>query len=226
MILEIDSIELGYGERKILYGIYLRLEKGKVTGILGRNGCGKTSLMRILFGDLIPKYKNIRLDGLCIKKPLYRSGIIAYLPQHELIPHTLTVQAVFELFHTSWKDFIMEFDSFKIYHRARFGNLSSGERRVISLYLILRSNRKIILLDEPFSFIAPLYVQTFKSIIKKIKVNSILVLTDHFYKDVLDVSDQVYLLKNGCSKIVTSKLELENEGYIALGRRGSGNFLD
>ena len=67
MILEIDSVELSFDEKKILYGIYLKIETGKVTGVLGRNGCGKTSLLRILFGDLNPKYKNVRVDGKHLK---------------------------------------------------------------------------------------------------------------------------------------------------------------
>jgi len=80
LILEIDSVDLEFDGKKILYGIYIKSEIGKVTGILGRNGSGKTCLLRILFGDLQPKYKNIRSNEKCFSKPLYQTSIIGYLP--------------------------------------------------------------------------------------------------------------------------------------------------
>lgn len=61
MILEIDNIELAFDQKKILNGIYVKFETGEITGLLGKNGCGKTSLLEIIFGTLKPKYKNIRI---------------------------------------------------------------------------------------------------------------------------------------------------------------------
>ncbi|MCK0190219.1 ATP-binding cassette domain-containing protein [Arenibacter sp. F20364] len=213
MTLEIDSVDLEFDGNKILYGIYLKSELGKVTGILGRNGSGKTSLLRILFGDLRPKYKNIRINGKCLPKPLYRTGKIGYLPQHPLLPKHLRVKRVFELFNLSWEQFIIHFESFIEYSQTRIKDLSSGEVRVIETYVILLSNKEIILLDEPFSFIAPVYVEKFKSLINSVRKRSIIILTDHFYKDILTVSDTVYLLKNGCSKKIEDEKELKREGY-------------
>ena len=91
--------------------------------------------------------------------------------------------------------------------------MSSGEIRVIEAYLILLINKEIILLDEPFSYVAPIYVEKLKAIIHQVKKRSIVILTDHFYKDILAVSDTVYLLKNGCSKIIGNDKELKVEGY-------------
>ncbi|WP_435314560.1 ATP-binding cassette domain-containing protein [Cellulophaga fucicola] len=68
MIVEIDNVELFFGQKIILSAIYLKGETGSVTGILGKNGCGKTSLLKILFGNLSPKNKNIRIDGKHQKK--------------------------------------------------------------------------------------------------------------------------------------------------------------
>lgn len=213
MTLELDSVELEYNGKKILYGIYLKAKRGEVTGILGRNGSGKTSLLRILFGDLQPKYKNIRSNGKCLPKPLFRSGKIGYLPQHSLLPRQLVVKKAFELCHVSWEEFITHFESFKEYRKTRIKDLSSGEIRVIEAYLILLINKEIILLDEPFSYVAPIYVEKLKAIIHQVKKRSIVIVTDHFYKDILAVSDTVYLLKNGCSKIIGNDKELKVEGY-------------
>ena len=214
MILEIDNIELNYDTKKILSAVYFKAENGKITGILGRNGCGKTSLLRILFGNLSPKYKNIRIDGKHQKNSLFKSAQIAFLPQHQLVPNNLSLQKICKISSVSWDDFILEFPSFKKYKKSKTKELSSGEIRVFETYLILASGKKIILLDEPFSFIAPLFVEKFKKIIDLKKENCIIILTDHFYREILDLSDTVYFLKNGYSKKITSKEELESEGYI------------
>ena len=214
MILEADNIELSFDNKKILYGVYLKAETGKITGILGRNGCGKTSLLRIIFGDLNAKYKNIRINSTYQKKDLYKTDLIAYLPQHRLLPQNIKLSKAFKLFNVAWNNFTELFESFQKYDTTSIDKVSSGELRVIETYLILNSNKKIILLDEPFSFIAPIYVEKFKVIIAEKKKKSAIIISDHFYRDILDISDTVYFIKNGYSKMITSKEDLENEGYI------------
>ncbi len=215
MILEVDNIELSFGSKRILYGVYLKGITGKVTGILGRNGCGKTCLLRIIFGNLDSKYKTIRKNGINQRKRLYSNIDIAYLPQHQLLPKNIKLSKAFSLFDANWNDFTHQFDSFKIYGQTRVNELSSGELRVIETYLILQTKKAIILLDEPFSFIAPIYVEKIKKMIQTKKKECIIIITDHFYRDIVDVSDSVYLLKNGYSKLIHSTTELENEGYIS-----------
>ncbi|PHQ60490.1 MAG: ABC transporter ATP-binding protein [Maribacter sp.] len=216
MILETDNIELYFDGKKILYGVYLKAETGKVTGILGRNGCGKTCLLRIIYGSLTPKYKNIRKNGVYQKRKLFQTNSIAYLPQHQLLPNSLKLFKAFKVFEVDWNMFVNTFDNFKIHRQSKANLLSSGELRVVETYLVLHSKKEIILLDEPFSFIAPLYIEKFKALIKEKKKESAIIITDHFYRDILDVSDTIYFLKNGHSKIIKSKADLENEGYINL----------
>jgi ABC-type multidrug transport system ATPase subunit len=213
--LEIDSVELSFDDKKILYGVYLKAETGKITGILGRNGCGKTSLLRIIFGDLKPKYKNIRRNEKHLKEALFKTNTIAYLPQHQLLPNNIKLKKAFHIFGSSWEGFITEFDSFKVHHNSKTNQISSGELRLLETYLILDSDKEIIILDEPFSFIAPLYIEKFKTILKEKKKKSAIIITDHFYREIIAVSDSIYLLKNGSSKLIKSKKDLENEGYLS-----------
>lgn len=214
MTLEIDNIELSFDTKRILYGVYLKAETGSVTGILGRNGSGKTCLLRVLFGDLGPKYKNIRINGAFQKKRLFKTNRVVYLPQHQLLPNDLKLWDAFKLFETDWTGFIGHFSSFEKYLYSRIKDLSSGERRVVETYLILSSGKEIILLDEPFSFIAPLYVEKFKFLIHEVKKDRAIIVTDHFYRDIFDISDNIYFLKNGYSKLIHSDKELIDEGYI------------
>ena len=151
------------------------------------------------------------------KGRLFGTGLVAYLPQHQMLPHSLKLSKAFRLFDVSWHSFTSDFPAFEVHQKATARELSSGELRVVEIYLILNSGKEIILLDEPFSFIAPLYVEQIKALIRLKKATSSIVITDQFYRDILEVSDNVYLLKNGYSKLIGSREDLENEGYLNVG---------
>jgi len=216
MILKVDNIELSYDGKIILDGIYLQAETGKLTGILGRNGSGKTSLLSIIYGTVSPKYKLIRLDEKSITKKLYKTGLVAYLPQFSYLPKHLNLKQAFYLYDVSWEDFIKEFPSFKPLLKNKKDEISGGELRLIETYLILYIRVKIILLDEPFSGLSPLYIEKLKTIILKIKKEKILILTDHFYNDVLDIADTIYLCKDRNLKLIDNKEKLVEHGYLPL----------
>lgn len=216
MILKVDNIELSYDRKIILDGIYLQAETGKLTGILGRNGSGKTSLLSIIYGTVSPKYKLIRLDEKPITKKLYKTGLVAYLPQFSYLPKHLNLKQAFYLYDVSWEGFIKEFPSFKPLLKNKKDEISGGELRLIETYLILYIKVKIILLDEPFSGLSPLYIEKLKTIILKIKKEKILILTDHFYNDVLDIADTIYLCKDRSLKLIDNKEKLVEHGYLPL----------
>ncbi len=217
MILEIDNVELYFKEKRILNGIYLKAEIGKTTGILGSNGCGKSCLLNIIFGSLKPKYKLVRIDNKPILKPLFQTKLVAYLPQHNFIPKALKLKMVFAIFKVSWKDFINDFDSFSMYINSKFNKLSGGERRLIETYIILKKDSKIVLLDEPFSHLAPLHIEKIKAIISQEKQKKAIIITDHMYRQIIDVSDHIYFLKGGSSKLIKDLNELEDYKYLSMG---------
>jgi ABC-type multidrug transport system ATPase subunit len=217
MILEIDNVELYFSNKKLLNGIYLKAQTGLVTGILGRNGCGKTSLLSIIFGALQPKYKLLRLDGKPILKPFYQTNHVHYLPQHGLIPNSMKIKNAFKLYKVDWFEFIKLFDTFSFFRNSKITTLSGGERRVIDTYLTIKSPKPVILLDEPFSHIAPLYIEKFKALIRIEKQTKVIILTDHYYNDVIEVTDNLYLLKDGHTKLIENLQELEDYEYLTVG---------
>jgi len=217
MILEIDNIELSFKNKRILNGIYLKAETGKVTGILGVNGSGKTSLLNIVFGCLQPKYKLIRIDDKPILKPLYLTKTIGFLSQHHFIPKKIKIKSVFPLYNVTWKEFNEEFNALNINKSSKFNTLSGGERRLIETFIILKSNKKIILLDEPFSHIAPVYIEKIKRLIAELKNDKVIIITDHLYRHIIDVSDDLYLIQDGHSKLIKNTKALEDYKYLSLG---------
>lgn len=214
MIFEIDNVELYFKKKRILNGIYLKAETGKVTGILGSNGCGKSCLLNIAFGNLRSKYKLIRIDGKPILKPLYKTKLVGYLPQNNFIPNSIKIKNAFKLFNVSWHDFITIFETFQIFKNSKINKLSGGERRLIETYIILKSDKKIIFLDEPFSHLAPLYIESIKTLISEEKEHKAIVITDHMYRHIIDISNNIYLIKNGHIKLINDLKELEDYKYL------------
>ena len=218
MVLEVDNIELNFENKRTLSGIYLRAETGKVTSILGSNGCGKSSLLNIIFGNLKAKYKLVRVDGKVVLKPLYKTGIIKYLPQYHFIPTGISIKTAFKLFGVDWKAFVKTFRTFEGYAAYKINKLSGGERRVIETYIVLKSKSSITILDEPFSHIAPLYIEIIKTLIEEEKKQKIILISDHLYKHFIESSDSIYLLKNASTKAIKNIKELEDYRYLSEGQ--------
>jgi len=216
VILEVDNIELYFKDKRILNGIYLKAETGKITGLLGSNGSGKSCIMQIIFGTLNAKYKLVRVNGKPILKPLYKTNLVSYLPQHTYIPNGLKLKTLFQLMRLDWETFTAIFEGFYGFENTKIQQLSGGEKRVIETYLILKSNREIILLDEPFSHLAPIYVEKFKTLILREKQHKIILITDHLYEHITELSDTIYLIKNGCSTKIESLEQLKDYKYLSL----------
>ncbi|MBZ9728797.1 ATP-binding cassette domain-containing protein [Salegentibacter sp. JZCK2] len=217
MIFEIDNVELYFAEKQILHGIYLKAETGQVTGILGANGCGKSSLLNIFFGSLQPRHKLIRIDNKPYLKPLFKYGNVKYLPQQNYIPPKMKIESAFQLFKLNLQKFENDFPEFKGFKNFRMRNLSGGQQRVIEIYICLNSKAKLILLDEPFSHLSPIYVEKIKDLLQKLKKEKAIIITDHMYRHILDASDELYLLKNGSTQLIKNKKALEDYHYLQPG---------
>ena len=218
MLLEVDNIELSFNRNSILWGIYLRAEKGKITAILGRNGSGKTFLFNIIFGSLKAKNQLIRIDSRPIDRPLYQTIASGLLHQGRLLPKNISLKRAFQLYKVDWKGFLALFPNFKGSHELRASKLSQGQQRIIATYLVLRKPGEIVLLDEPFSFIAPTHVEKIKQLIQKEKEHKMILITDHYYRDVLEICDTLYFLGQGRLKPLTNPEMLVTNGYLKANR--------
>lgn len=211
--LEVDSVFLEFGVKRVLQNVYLKCEKGKVTGLLGRNGAGKSCLLKILFGELIPNDKSIRINGICLMSSYRSPKDIRYLPQTEFIPNFLSIRRVFKDFNLNFKDFTSFFPEFKDLYNSKLTDLSGGERRIIEIYSILTSQTKFCMLDEPFSQIMPIHIEVIKKLITREKENKGIIITDHLYNHIIDISDNVYVLSDGKTYLTSCIEDLERLGY-------------
>lgn len=215
-LLEADSIQLEFGMKKVLSNVYLKVQTGKITGLLGRNGAGKTCLMNIVYGSLKAGSKSVRLDGKTIFQAYKIPGVLLYLPQFNFIPLRLKVTRIFDDFELDFSLFEKIFPELSSLYKSSFRGLSGGERRLLEVYLIVKSPSKFILLDEPFSHIMPLHIEKIKEIIKEEKVNKGILLTDHMYHHITDISDSLYILKDGQTYLTKGIEDIEKLGYARI----------
>ena len=214
MKFELDNVELSFDGKQILYGVYVKAEKGIITGILGSNGCGKTSLLRIFFGNLKANNALVRIDGKGSLKALYRRTKVKYLSQQNYFPGNIRLTQLCKFHRLLFSNFQELFPEFKSHQKQKFRELSGGEQRLFSIWLTLKTDVHFVLLDEPFTHLSPIYVDRVKEILVEQKAKKAILITDHMYKHILDLSDELYLIQNGCSKKITAESELAEAGYI------------
>ncbi|MFA6277896.1 MAG: ATP-binding cassette domain-containing protein [Pedobacter sp.] len=211
--LYIDSVNHRYGDQEILSSVYLSCKVGEVIGLLGRNGSGKSTLLKIIFGSIQPKFKHLKVDGE-FKLKGYLTHQISYLPQGYFIPHYLKIKDLIDLYINQYKEQILQLDVYKSNLNEPIGNLSGGNRRLVEALLIVYSDAKYVLLDEPFSQLAPLLAHELKEHISKLKHQKGFIITDHYYRQIMEVSSRIMLLHNGCNYTINNEDDLQLYNYL------------
>jgi ABC-type lipopolysaccharide export system ATPase subunit len=214
--LEADGIQLEFGLRKILSDVYIKCETGKITGLLGRNGQGKSCLMNIILGTLIASISSVRFDNNRVHRAYKRPDLLLYLPQFNFIPKSYNVKTVLDDFRLSYNDFENRFPQFKEKQNIRVSQLSGGEWRIVEIYIIVKTPSLFAMLDEPFTHLSPIQTDNIKAFLLEEKLNKGLLITDHMYNHLLDVSDEVYLLRDGKTCLTHTIADLNDLGYINL----------
>ncbi len=202
--LEISSIRLLFGERLILSDIFLTIHTGEIVGLLGRNGTGKSCLMRVIMG-ILKAEKSICVDNQYLHAAYKQPKLIRYLPQHRFIPKSLTMKRVFSDFDIDFSEFTHQFAEFSSYEKKRVNQLSGGMFRLLELYLIIKSDTQFVLLDEPFTHISPPQIKKIKALIDKERTRKGFFITDHMYRHILDVCDKTHILTDGKMRVITNR---------------------
>ena len=214
-LLEIDSVVKSFDMHVVLTDIYLKCRTGDIIGMLGRNGTGKSTLMKILFGTLRADTKFIRIDGKVYNQPYKTINEICYLPQDSFLPKHLSIEKTIELYlgKNQVQNFL-EDPILKKLNTSKISYLSGGELRYLEIKLLLHTDCKFILLDEPFNGVSPILVGEIKKLILKTSEFKGIILTDHDYRNVLNVANRFCMIYDGGIKRIDDKDELVRWGYI------------
>jgi len=202
-VLEVDSVGKRFGRRSVLHAASLRAAAGAVTFLVGRNGCGKTTLLRIATGFLRPDSGYVRFDGVTHLRPrlhrLARHGVL-YLPDRDVLSSAFAVRAQLDLM---WRQLgrsgggtpggeACEIAGLGALADHRPGALSEGERRRAEMALALSRNPRCLLADEPFRHLAPVDAAIVHGTLRTLAGRGCaVVVTGHEVPSLLDVSDQV-----------------------------------
>ena len=205
MILELKNIEKSFGEKKVLTGVSFKAEGGKAFGLLGRNGAGKTTSIRILMDVFPANSGEVLMDG----KPIdYRKVGIGYLPEERgLYPKkTIIDQLTYfaELKGMSHKaavksvDYWLERLGMMEYRNKRLDTLSKGNQQKIQLVTALAHDPDIVILDEPFSGLDPVNAMLLKDVVKEqISKGKIVLFSSHQMSYIEEFCDSIAILNAG-----------------------------
>lgn len=211
-ILEVQGLVKNYGRRRVVDGVDFHVEVGEIVGLLGPNGAGKTTSFRMTCGMIEPNAGRVFLNGQDVTNwPMYRrarDGGMGYLAQESSVFRKLSVQqnllAMLELLGRGRAERRARCDElleqFKIAHlrKSKAASLSGGERRRLEIARCLVSDPRIILLDEPFTGIDPVTIQSIQEIVRGLRNAGISILiTDHQVRETLQITDRSYVISKG-----------------------------
>ncbi len=208
-MLQIDGINQYYGGSHILRNVSLTAARGEVTVVLGRNGVGKTTLLKSLMGVLPVKTGTVRLDGQTLTHdPPYvrvRKGM-AYVPQGREIFGRLTVEDNLALGLASrGAKAVLPAELFELFpvlqqmRQRRGGDLSGGQQQQLAIARALASEPKLLLLDEPTEGIQPSIIKDIGRVIRRLadRGTMAIVLVEQYYDFAAELADQYVVMERG-----------------------------
>ncbi len=209
-----ENVFYSVGSKDILSGATIRADQGKITGLLGRNGSGKTTLLQCIFGAKKADECDVFFNNKKVRNPYTINGLLNYLPQKPFLPPGILVRDLVKDFGID-KDISLEhFPEMEAVLSKSVAQLSGGMERLISVLIILLADALFCFLDEPFSHIVPLHIEKIKQVILIQKRHKGIIIADHMHTHLLDISDQVYLLKEGKSILINDRNNLSLHGYL------------
>ena len=200
-LLRLEHVQKNYGKTEALSGVNLDIQPGRIVGLLGQNGSGKTTIIKLINGLLQPTSGQVLING---EKPSPKTKkVVSYLPDTTYLGDNMKIKEVFAMF----KDFYSDFDEEKANHlledlnldeKSRLKNLSKGNKEKVQLILVMSRKADLYVLDEPIGGVDPAardYI--LKTIIQNRSENSSVLISTHLISDIEDILDDVIFIKDG-----------------------------
>ena len=210
----VDSVHLEFDRLQVLQSAFITAQTGRVTGVRGRNGCGKSCLFKCIMGGIKPQNIFVRFNDEPETDYAHIGKRVKYLPQNVFMPANMTLGEAFNLYGVDYDGLVAFDNKFHTYQRMTAGQLSGGEARIAEMYMVLNSEAEFCILDEPFSNVAPKYVEMMQDLIQTHKTTKGIIISDHMYEQVMDITDDLFLLRDGYTFPIKCREDLIHHGYI------------
>lgn len=214
-LLEIKNLYKNYGEKQVLNNITLTVPRGKIIGLLGKNGTGKTTLIKLINGLLTPTEGEIIFEGEKIG-PQSKLNI-AYLPERTYLDKSMTINETLKFF----KEFYSNFDIDKAKDLLKKLNLdenqkiikmSKGMQEKVQLVLVMSRKADLYILDEPLGGVDPAtrdYI--LDTILTNFNEGASIIISTHLISDIERILDEVIFIDKGEIKLISDADELRNK---------------
>lgn len=214
-ILECRTLTKSFGTTKALDNINISIERGRIVGLLGPNGSGKTTFIKICNELLTPTIGEVRIGGL--KPGVKTKKIVSYLPEKTYLNDWMKVSEIIGFFRDFYADFSPEkaYDMLKrlnINPDSRLKTLSRGTKEKVQLILVMSREAQLYLLDEPIGGVDPAardYI--LDTIIRNYSENATVILSTHLISDIEKILDDIIFLKEGQVILAKTVDEIRDE---------------
>ena len=207
-VLAVRNYRVAYGQSEVIRGINLSIAPSEIVAILGRNGMGKTTLMKSLIGMIPARLGNVELDGeeITHEKSFRRVAKgVSFVPQGRMIFPTMTVRENIETALTTTKARQVPEDLYELFpvllemKDRRGGNLSGGQQQQLAIARALASQPKLLLLDEPTEGVQPSIIREMARTLKEIRDRRELciVVSEQMLSFALDIADRILVIEKG-----------------------------
>ena len=207
-MLEVTALNVAYGESHVIRDVSLRVAPDEAVAIMGRNGMGKTTLLKSLIGLLPARGGSIRLGGADLTKlPSYQRVAqgLAFVPQGRMVFPFLTVEqnilsGAAKSGHRTVPEYLYKFfPVLKDMKQRKAGNLSGGQQQQLAIARALVTNPKVLLLDEPTEGIQPSIIKDIARALNEIrKMRGItIIVSEQVLSFTLDVADRLFVMESG-----------------------------
>lgn len=199
--IEVRGLTKRYGKFPALNNLSVSLEAGNIVGLLGENGCGKTTLLKVLAGMLLQYDGDVQIAG---HRPGPESkSLVSFLPDESFLADGDTIRQSADMFADYFADFnrskfddLIEF--FKLEQSMKLNALSKGMREKVQIALAMSRDAKVFLLDEPISGVDPAARDVIlKAVVRNLEPDSLVVISTHLISDVEPILDRVIMMRHG-----------------------------
>jgi len=215
VLLECKDLCKSYDEKQVLKNVNLKIPEGKIIGLLGKNGTGKTTLIKLINDLLTPTSGEVLIEG---KKPGIESkAIVAYLPERTYLDRSMTVKEAIHYFEEFYKSFDANkarklLKDLDLDETTKIYKMSKGMQEKLQLILVMSRDAKLYILDEPLGGVDPAtrdYI--LDTILSNFSEGASVIISTHLISDIERILDEVIFIDKGEIVLVSPADELRNK---------------